>query len=114
MIKKYNKLVRDRIPEIIFKEGKEFQSKIKILSKEEFFKELKKKVLEEADELFEAINKEEIIKEMIDVQELIDTLLEEIGLTIAQFRKLQEQRREERGGFKKRIFLISTNRAPML
>lgn len=112
MIKKYNKLVRDNIPEIILREGKEFQFYIKILNKKEYFKELKKKVLEEAEELFEAKNKKEIIKEMIDVQELIDALLLEIELTISQFRKLQKERKKERGGFKKKIFLVSTKKKP--
>lgn len=44
----YNKLIRDRIPEIIDKSGKKYS--VRILDSEEYTKELQKKMYEEMDE----------------------------------------------------------------
>lgn len=82
MIKKHNKLIRDRILEII-KANKE-RSYFRILNKKEYIKEIKRKILEEAKELIEAKGKKEIINEIVDVQELIDVLISESGLTKSQ------------------------------
>lgn len=103
-IVKYNKLIRDRIPEIIKKAG--WKPTVRKLKKAEFLKALKKKVLEEARELIRAKDKKGVINEIVDIQELIDTLTSEIGLSKPQIKKLQAVKRKKRGGFKKRLFLI--------
>ena len=48
MKKTYNKLIRDRIPEIIEKAGHE--SKVRVLDDDEYFTSLCKKLQEEVDE----------------------------------------------------------------
>ncbi|MGN7402335.1 hypothetical protein ACTHO0_20980 [Cytobacillus praedii] len=68
----YNKLVRDRIPEIIEKTGKQFSMKIK--DNTEYIKELKKKSFEELEEYVNTTNKEEAIEELADVIEIIHAL----------------------------------------
>ena len=68
MEKVYNKLVRDRIPEIIKKDGETLF--VRKLSQKEFKAEVLKKVLEEAQELSEAKNREELLKECADLQEI--------------------------------------------
>ncbi|HEX3096003.1 MAG TPA: nucleoside triphosphate pyrophosphohydrolase, partial [Patescibacteria group bacterium] len=69
-MKKYQKLVRDRILEIIEKDGVEFKSRI--LEDEEFKKELLKKLVEESNEVLQAINsQEDLHKEIADVWEVI-------------------------------------------
>ncbi|HUW71889.1 MAG TPA: nucleoside triphosphate pyrophosphohydrolase [Candidatus Humimicrobiaceae bacterium] len=103
-IVKYNKLIRDRIPEIIKKAG--WKPTVRKLKKAEFLKALKKKVLEEARELIRAKDKKGVINEIVDIQELIDTLTSEIGLSKPQIKKFQAVKRKKRGGFKKRLFLI--------
>ena len=106
MIKKYNKLIRDRILKIIRGAGeKPFW---RVLNKKEYFKEVKKKVVEEAKELTKAKNKEEIINEVVDIQELLDVLISELGLTKSQIKKQQKIKNKKRGGFKKKLFLIKT------
>ena len=103
-IRKYNKLIRDRIPEIIKKAG--WKPTVRKLKKAEFLNALKKKVSEEARELIRAKDKKGVINEIVDIQELIDALTSEIGLSKPKIKKFQVAKRKKRGGFKKRLFLI--------
>ena len=103
-IVKYNKLIRDRIPEIIKKAG--WKPTVRKLKKAEFLKRLRKKVLEEARELIRAKDKKGIIDEVVDIQELLEVLISEIGSSKPQIKKFQADKRKKRGGFKKRLFLI--------
>jgi len=100
----YNKLIRDRIAEIIEKAGK--KAKTRVLDKKEYENELKKKLAEEATELIEAKN-DKLLNELVDVQELIDAILEVKGISKEELTKFQKQKRKKRGGFKKRLFLES-------
>ncbi|MEK7503685.1 MAG: nucleoside triphosphate pyrophosphohydrolase [Patescibacteria group bacterium] len=101
---KYNKLIRDRIPEIVKKSG--WIPKVRVLKKSEFLAAVKKKVLEEAEELMQAKDSEELIGEIVDIQELLDVLSAEVGLTRLAVGGLQLAKRKKRGGFRKRLFLI--------
>ena len=108
MIKKYNKLIRDRILEIIRGAGeKPFW---RVLNKKEYFEEVKKKVVEEAKELTKVKNKKRVINEVVDIQELIDVLVSELGLTKSEIQKQQKIKNKKRGGFKKKLFLIKTEK----
>jgi len=102
----YNKLIRDRIPEITESDG--WISETKVLNSKDFLLELKKKILEEAKELNEGKAKENLIEELADIQEIIDTILSEKKIKISEFKKAQAEKRKKRGGFKKRLFLIKT------
>jgi len=106
MRKVYNKLIRDRIPEIIIAAGE--TPKIRKLNKKEFKIELQKKVLEEAKELAVAKNKKDILNEVVDIQELLDWIIKEQKLTQAQIKKLQKEKNKKRGSFKKQLFLEYT------
>jgi predicted house-cleaning noncanonical NTP pyrophosphatase (MazG superfamily) len=101
---RYNKLIRDKIPEIIREAG--WIPVTKVLEEKEFLSAAKKKVLEEAKELIQAKDKKGIIDEIIDIQELLDVLMLEVGLSKAEIKKLQTKKRKKRGGFKKKLFLI--------
>jgi len=105
---KYNKLIRDKIPEIIKNAG--WTPMVRILNKKEYLKEIKKKFTEETKELVKAKTKKEIINEIVDIQELIDTLIYEIGLTKSELEKQQKIKNKKRGGFKKKLFLIKTEK----
>jgi len=108
-IVKYDKLIRDNIPEIIKEAG--WLPTIRILKKSEFLNAIKKKISEEAGELIRAKDKKEIADEIIDIQELLDALASESKLTKAELKKLQNTKRKKRGGFKKRLFLIKQEKA---
>lgn len=102
-MKKYNKLVRDGIPEIIIKDG--CIPKTRKLNQKEFKEALVEKVLEESKEIVEAKNKKELVKELADLQEVLTTLYEAYGIKCGDVAAETRKRRKERGGFKKKIFL---------
>ena len=102
----YNKLIRDRIPEITKADG--WISKTRVLNKKEYILELRKKILEEAKELNEGSGHKNLIEELADIQEIIDAILQSKNVKFSEFRKTQTLKRQKRGGFEKRLFLIKT------
>lgn len=108
MIKRYNKLIRDKILEIIREAGE--KPYWRVLNKKEYLVETKKKILEEAKELIQAEKKEDIVNEIVDIQELIDVLIFELKLKKSEIKKQQRIKNKKRGGFKKKLFLIKTEK----
>lgn len=100
----YNKLVRDRIPEIINSTGK--KSSTKILNEEEYIKELKTKSFEELQEYIDAETSEDGIEELADLLEIIHALAAYHGSSIEDVERARIQKAEKRGGFKEKIYLI--------
>ncbi|MCP2034136.1 putative house-cleaning noncanonical NTP pyrophosphatase (MazG superfamily) [Planomicrobium sp. HSC-17F08] len=100
----YNKLVRDRIPEVIEMTGKELSSRI--LEKKEYEIELKKKLSEELAEYNEAKTNEEAVEELADILELLHAATKIHGSSFEELEKIRKAKAEKRGGFEKRIFLI--------
>jgi len=93
----YEKLVRDRIPEILDK--KEISYEKRIASPEEYRTELTKKLTEEASEFAEAGTLEEFA-DVLEVVEALKNLPEYQNVEKIRLEKLQE-----RGGFSKKIIL---------
>lgn len=102
-MKTYNKLIRDKIPEIIEASGK--TCKTYVLSAEAFKSELKKKVVEEAIELQNATTKKDIIEEVADIYEILDYIKSLHNIDEETIRLKQNSKNEDRGKFDKRIFL---------
>ncbi|MDR4947194.1 nucleoside triphosphate pyrophosphohydrolase [Neobacillus cucumis] len=100
----YNKLVRDRIPEVIDNTGKQFSTRV--LNDEEYIKELKNKSFEELKEYINANNDNDAIEELADLLEIIHSLAEYHGSSILEVEKVRQKKAEKRGGFKEKIFLI--------
>ncbi|MEI3530460.1 MAG: nucleoside triphosphate pyrophosphohydrolase [Bacilli bacterium] len=108
MEKIYNKLVRDNIPDIIKKDGE--TPVIRILSDDEYKKELYKKLLEECNELISAKTKDDIIEEASDIFEVLSAISELEGRNIDKVIETSSQKRSKRGGFTKRIFLVKSTK----
>jgi len=101
----YNKLIRDRIPEIIERDGKRYA--VETMQPREYEKALLEKLIEEAHEVQQA-DEVHIKTELADILEVIDTLLHLKGISPQSVRSMQRRRRNERGGFEKGLMLLWT------
>ena len=99
-MKKFEKLVRDRILEIVVQNGQ--NPRIRILDEEEYQRELEKKLQEETEEYIMDKNEEELA----DILEVIDAIIESKHFSMEDILKIKESKRKSRGGFQKKIFLI--------
>lgn len=98
-MKVYNKLVRDKIPEII-----KHDNRIPItreLDNEEYIKELNKKLQEEVKEYLEDNN----VEELADIVEVIYGILNSKNISIEEFETIRNNKIDKRGAFYKKIFL---------
>lgn len=102
MEEKYNKLVRDKIPEIIKINGEEPITRI--LTEEEYKKALEKKLLEECYEVLESQAKKRL-EELADLLEVMKYLSQLENSSIEEVTKIGLEKNEKRGSFKNRIFL---------
>ncbi|WHY79939.1 nucleoside triphosphate pyrophosphohydrolase [Neobacillus sp. WH10] len=100
----YNKLVRDRIPEIIKSTGS--QCSFKILNYEEYIHSLKQKGFEELNEYINSETNEEAIEELADLLEIIHALAEYHGSSFEKVEDIRKSKLGKRGGFKEKFYLI--------
>lgn len=98
-MKVYDKLVRDKIPEIIKKDEKE--PLVEFIQGEELEDYLNEKLQEEVEEYIE----DRTVEELADILEVIETIVKYKGLSMEQVEKIRLEKREERGGFEKGIRL---------
>lgn len=95
----YNKLVRDRIPEIIEASGKTCVTEV--LSDEEYLKMLDAKLDEELAEY----RKDQNIEELADLLEVIQACAVAHGYSIEQLEQVRSEKAAKRGSFKMKILL---------
>lgn len=100
----YNKLVRDKIPEIIASKGG--KAEVRMLSDEEYRTFLAAKLDEEVGEYHRDKNAEELA----DILEVVYALAASIGCSREELMELYEKKHEARGGFEKKILLISSEK----
>lgn len=96
---KYDKLVRDFIPETIERSGK--KAVTRILNDDEFKVYLEKKLDEEAKEFHESKS----IEELADILEVVYYLCRAYGYTVAQLKVAVDAKCRIRGGFDRKILL---------
>ena len=89
-MKKHNKLVRDKIPEIIKAEGKIV--KTKRLNDEDYRKELNRKLQEEVKEYLEDNN----VEELADIVEVVYGILNSMNVSIDDFEKVRKGKAEKK------------------
>ena len=95
----YNKLVRDKIHEIIMKSGK--TAHCHVLDNNEYITELDRKLNEECAEYQADKN----IEELADMLEVMYAIAEARGYSVADLERVRLEKAEKRGGFSERIFL---------
>ena len=101
-MKIYNKLVRDKIPDIIQMNGE--TPRVKILSDEEYLQELNIKLQEEVNEYLQSGD----IEELADIEEVLRAILNAKNVSYDDFEKIRIKKVQKRGAFDKKIFLEST------
>lgn len=97
----YGKLVRDRIPEMIEKQG--FQPQVCVLDDDAYLTELYKKLQEEMSEYLESEEAEEIA----DILEVLEAICAAKKYSIQEILKCKAQKKLDRGGFENKLYLIS-------
>lgn len=95
----YKKLVRDKIPEIIQKNGG--KPVTRTLEDKEYLLELVDKLKEEVAE-FEA---DHSVEELADIKEVLIAIREALGLRASELEEIRRKKAVANGRFKKRIYL---------
>ena len=95
----YQKLVRDKIPEIIEAAGK--KPVTHILDEASYLAELDRKLNEECAEYQESKSMEELA----DMLEVMFAIAEARGSSVAELEAIRQKKAVERGGFCDRIYL---------
>ncbi|NQU77923.1 nucleoside triphosphate pyrophosphohydrolase [Candidatus Falkowbacteria bacterium] len=96
---KYNKLVRDKIPEIIEQKGK--APVTHVADDEEYWQKLKEKIEEEVKEFIQDNNEEELV----DILEVIYAICDFKNIDKKNLETKRLKKTEKRGGFVKKIIL---------
>ena len=95
----YPKLVRDKIPQII-KKNEDIDVDLKcVKGTSEHLTYLQQKVVEESSELKNAKTKENLVEEIVDVLEIIDTICEIEDISKENIKQVQTEKKQQRGGF---------------
>lgn len=96
---RYNKLVRDKIPEYIRKNGG--TPITHIADDAEYWEKLKEKLSEEIEEF----KKDENVEELADILEVIDAIANYKKFDMVRVMRVKEKKAAERGKFQERIIL---------
>ena len=89
-MKVYNKLVRDKITDIIEADGR--IAKYRILDNNEYRQQLNSKLQEEVKEYLDDNN----VEELADIVEVVYGILNSMDVTIDEFEKVRIKKKEER------------------
>ncbi|BCL84521.1 phosphoribosyl-ATP pyrophosphohydrolase [Ktedonobacteria bacterium brp13] len=102
----YQKLVRDRIPELIRLQGDACH--VEELNYSDYKRELRVKLVEEANEALTATSTADLLTEIADVYEVLYAFILAYDISPEDVKRRQEQRHIERGGFTRRLKLCWT------
>jgi predicted house-cleaning noncanonical NTP pyrophosphatase (MazG superfamily) len=102
-MKVYDKLVRDRIPEVIASRGGTCSTRV--ADTEEYGRRLIEKLHEEVEEFTRDKNAEELA----DILEVIRALCSHFGFDPKEVETLRAKKELERGSFKRRLVLMETD-----
>lgn len=104
----YKKLIRDKILPDMLEHGE--KPDYRILNSQEYIEALIDKIKEESEEL--STEKDKLIGEIADIQEVIDCLIKELGISKADLRSAQKTKNDKAGSFKEKIY-VDTSELPI-
>lgn len=108
----FNKLVRDKIPELINSHGEDV--KLTKLKGDALIASLKRKIVEEALEVHDSRTTDEVIEEIADLQETINALQRELKISKKTVESRRVEKNNERGSFINGIMLTQTALKPAI
>ena len=100
---KYNKAIRDKIPEIIKNSGN--NCNVKKLTDDEFLIEIEAKLREELEEYFQSKS----VEELADIIEVVNRISVLRGVSEEELEKIREKKSTERGKFDENLFLLNSS-----
>lgn len=106
----YNKLVRDKIPNLISAQGQ--KPNTKIIERANLESHLLFKLIEESHELIKSTTNEQFINEIADIIEVLNAILEYRQIGWDEVNQHITLKREERGNFSQGVFLLSVGSNP--
>jgi len=99
----YNKLCRDRVPDIII--GKGFECGVREVDHDEYKREIVRKVFEEASGVSNHLGRSSLVKELSDLVITIDAVKKEFGITEEELAEAVEKSIEDKGGYEDKLYL---------
>ena len=93
----FDKLIRSKLPERMIREGVTINSKQ--LCDEEYVMQLKNKIVEEANEVSNAVTKESLTAELADVVEVIHSIAKASSIEMAEIEAARLEKRAVNGHF---------------
>ena len=98
---KYDKLIRDKIPEIIEQSGK--KCIVEVMDNDTYIEYLDQKLNEELAEY----QQDKSIEELADLLEVMYAVVTARGYSIEELERIRLEKAEKRGSFEKRLLLKS-------
>lgn len=108
----YNKLVRDKIPEKIERDG-EIPNLITCLD-EDYIEKLEEKILEEANEVAGASSIQDRTEEIADLFEVIEAICKKEDISLREILRVKRNKLARNGGFSEGIVLLSSESRPTI
>ena len=99
----YNKLCRDKVPDII--RGKGFECDVREVDHDEYRREIVRKVFEEASGVSNHSGRESLLKELADLMITIEAVQKEFSITPDEVAEAVEKSVDEKGGYEDRLYL---------
>ena len=107
-MKHLNKLVRDKVPSLVTKDGGSYT--MKLMQGPDHLKALKDKLKEETDEFIAAKNREIELDELVDIVELVHSYLKLQNISAKEFEALRIKKRKTKGSFDRGIYLTEISK----
>jgi predicted house-cleaning noncanonical NTP pyrophosphatase (MazG superfamily) len=102
---KVDKLIRDKVPNYL--RNRKVQTNERVMDHDEYLDRLRNKLFEEAKEVIDAKNKEELTEELGDLLEVMLAYAKERDIPFEAIDKARIRKKNEYGGFEAKIYNAS-------